>query len=416
MVESYRKGETSIKLWLNISFAVLMTLGVVGEQAIRFQLASDFEFLKSTDHLTKLNDAFTYNTLANVRYLFNTTSPMWTLDLHLLAEITKGTLITHGGSQEIRDQAPIDRSDLSWSFPEFVNLGKNSDANLSIDRLRLTYHTSSWRLSIGHFPNSWGRGITFHPLDVFNSYPPTIVDRTFKQGNHCALFESRLNNGVELQILGISRDLDIDGQSSSSTHAAKIYLPLGESEIDLIRAEHYDDTIHALSFAVPFFGTLIRTDYSKTCSNSKCFDLGVVNIDYSWSIFNTILYTYIEYFHNGVGVTEFVNEHGFLPHDLDLRVGRGDLHTVGRDSVALGAHFVWHPLWSQTSTTIANLRDRSFLFHTYFTYSPSDELHMNLGFRLWFADDQTEYGRRLQDERELNNDRVALFFDFVYFR
>ena len=115
--------------------------------------------------------------LLNLRYLWSTSSDHWAFDLQLVSEFNYTP--DPDGNPWLHSVSQFERQDRAfWTLTERSNYSLIA----SIDRAQLTYKNDSFRASLGRFPNSWGRGLVFQPLDVFNAFAPTRVDREFKRG------------------------------------------------------------------------------------------------------------------------------------------------------------------------------------------------------------------------------------------
>ena len=61
-----------------------------------------------------------------------------------------------------------------------------------------------WAVTVGRQAVSWGSGIVFQPLDPFNPFAPTAVDRDYKAGDDLVLIERLFDNGHDAQLLRVS--------------------------------------------------------------------------------------------------------------------------------------------------------------------------------------------------------------------
>ena len=106
---------------------------------------------------------------------------------------------------------------------------------------------------------------------------------------------------------------------------------------------------------------------------------GVINADLTFVLADRNAYAFVEYFHNGWGVSELPDDITLLPLDLQLRLTRGEIFNLMKNYVALGFNYEWHPLVSHSATVITNLHDNSSLFQTGISYTPSDNQSLQVG-------------------------------------
>ena len=119
------------------------------------------------------------------------------------------------------------------------------------DRLALEYRTSNWAVAAGRQAVSWGGGLVFQPMDLFNPFAPTTVDQDYKAGDDIVLFERLFANGSDLQLLAVGRrtgaeELDFDVASIASKYRASV----GDSELELMAAHHYDGQVYGVGLRI----------------------------------------------------------------------------------------------------------------------------------------------------------------------
>ncbi len=114
----------------------------------------------------------------------------------------------------------------------------------------------------------------------------------------------------------------------------------------------------------------------------------VTNLDYSWQWAGRNVYGFVEYFRNGFGVEEAAAADA----ELLQRIARGELYTLGRDTLALGLMLEAHPLVQLHLSLIGNLHDQSLRLPLALHYDWRDSTQLRLAFtRNWGASD-SEYG------------------------
>ena len=402
--------------WL-LPLVVVVCVDVTAESRFRVRLAWDIAHLSSGEMtLGNTDQTHRQNYNADFRYMFERKSPVWSLDFHGVG-ITTVSSIDKSASSFSALGTNANLPQRYWNLSKQLDSGAHHTISVSIDQLRLTYKKDRWRLMVGRLPVFWGRGIVYQPLDVFNAHPPTAIDREFKRGNDSVVLERLFDNGVELQMLGILRDLGNESISKSSTQALKTYFPLGENELELIVGRHNNESIVGTSLTLPIGGLVLRTDIGATCNDAySCQKSGIINVDYSFGVRGGLIYTFAEYYLNGFGVSSLREGLRNLPARLSTGIQRGEIFAYGRHQLAVGSSITWHPLWNQSLSLLANLSDHSVLLQTYANYLPTDDLSVSFGIRVPFANDNEEFGPLSLDDSTSIGGQAGLFFELSYYR
>ena len=280
--------------------------------------------------------------------------------------------------------------DLTW------NIDRGDDHQLlhRIDRLALKFRAANWGVTVGRQAVSWGSGRVFQPMDLFNPFAPTAVDRDYKAGDDLLLVERLFADGSDLQLLAVGRRDDEErftGQAGSL--AAKWHTFLGEGELELLAARHIADQVYGATVRWPVKGALLRSDVVATRLRDGDWELSAVaNIDYSLMWGERNAYLFAEYFHSDFGVHELPDQIVMLPEALRLRLQRGELFNLMRDYLAAGGSVEWHPLWNHSVTIIANLHDASTLLQTQVTFEPGDHQRLEFGAVVPLGNKGDEFG------------------------
>jgi hypothetical protein len=279
------------------------------------------------------------------------------------------------------DQSPLDDDrrvfDLTWTMDE----GDRHVAVSRFDRLAARFAAGVWSVTAGREAVSWGGGIVFQPMDLFNPFAPTTVDRDYKAGDDLVLLERLFADGSDLQLLVVGRRDEegrLTGQAFSS--GGKWHGFAGAVELELFAAKHYVDEVFGVGLRIPLGGALMRADvvYTDLRDGGSRYT-GVLNVDYSLTLRARNLYVFGEYFHNGFGVEELPATPLALPSELTDRLARGELFNLMRDYVAAGVRIEWHPLVNHTISLITNLHDSSSLLQMQVTFEPSDSTRLEFG-------------------------------------
>ena len=314
------------------------------------------------------------------------------------------------------DQTPTDDRrrlmDLTW------RLGDHGSGERlhRFDRLALEYRNERSRVTVGRQALSWGAGLVFNPMDLFNPFAPTTVDQDYKAGDDLLLIERLFNDGSDLQLLAVGRrSADGHADFDSSSVAAKYRAVAGENEVEFMASQHYSGQVYGVGLRIPAGGALVRSDVTWSIDRDEVTLSGLVNADYSFGFRGTIVHVFGEYFHNGFGVARLPPDLSRLPAPLIERIRRGELFNLMRNYLALGTTFRWHYLLNQSLALIANLHDNSFAAQASLAYDASDASRLQVGLTKPFGDRGDEFGGVTVGEGLTVGGGEQGFLRFVYF-
>jgi hypothetical protein len=318
-------------------------------------------------------------------------------DLRLMARHTAGrfTWLADHSTTLVRGPAvagagfsgvPIDQAassdsgryaDLTWTLDD----GNRHRLIHRFDRLALQYRDGPWAVTVGRQAVSWGNGLVFQPMDLFNPFAPTTVDQDYKAGDDLLLVERSLSGGAGLQLLAVARRGATGARTAdAASFAGKWHGFASGAEVELTVARHYRDRVLGAASRLPLGGALLRGDLVATRLEDGDWKVsGVLNVDYSRMLAGRNLYLFGEYFHNGFGVSRLPASAAGYPLELTERLRRGELFSLMRDYLAVGGALEWHPLWSQSLTAIGNLHDGSLLLQTQLSHEPDDRQRLEFG-------------------------------------
>ncbi len=296
-------------------------------------------------------------------------------------------------SQRQLDQAPLGDSrrllDLTWRLDQ----GDQHRLLGRWDRLALQWRQGDWSVRLGRQALTWGNGQVFQPLDLFSPFAPTTVDRDYKAGDDLLLVERLLADGGDVQLLVVARR-NADRAARAASSALKWRGIVGQAELELLTARHYGDSVFGLGWRRPLGAALARSDLLVTdLEGAGARFSALVNIDYSLVFRQRNLYAFVEYFHNGFGVSRAkAADAGDYPAALRERLARGELFSRMRDYLALGVTLEWHPLVNQAATLIANLNDGGALLQSTLSLAPGDRARIQAGLVLPLGGRGKEFG------------------------
>ena len=388
-----RRCQRNVVLaWLLIGL-MLGSVGSVAELKTRIKYSGSNLKLPTSDFQREFIGNSLVDHQLDARFQFSGTSGSLSWNFDTTVSWLQGDRLT---LENLFSTSPADQIGSQERY--LVNLAdrlaEDEDSALiaGIDRAVLQYRRESWSVRIGRDAVSWGNGIVFQPLDLFNPFSPTTVDREFKSSSDSILFDRLFGNGSDLQVLYIGRRTDDSKIYLDDTLAVKYSGFLDQYEYELVAAFHYDDLVLGGTLKVPLGGALLRTDLVQTCDTLRCFESAVINVDYAFSFKGTPMYAFVEGYHNGFGVTRLGRVERDLPKHLRRHQARGEVFNLMQNYLATGFLLPWHPLVNQTFTWIQNLHDGGALFQTFATFDPTDNVRLQMGFMAPIADAGDEYG------------------------
>lgn len=265
-----------------------------------------------------------------------------------------------------------------------------------LDRLSVAYRSSRGSLRLGRQALTWGNGMIFNPLDLFNPFAPTDVVRDYKTGADMAVAQAYLPGGGDLQLLYVPRR-PAPGDAphwDASSVAAKLHRFAGDLEFDLVAARHYRDTVLGGGLLGDLGDAAWRLDAVWTIPggdlDARSFLSFVVNLDYSWTWRGRNWYGLVEYHHNDLGSTDY-GRAIYEPRVRD-RLLRGELFGLGRDYLALQLRWEVHPLVNLYLAPITNLAGPSGLVQPYLMWDVTGSLRATAGAVAHWGAAGTEYG------------------------
>ncbi len=259
-----------------------------------------------------------------------------------------------------------------------------------LDRLYVEYRHGDWRVILGRQAISWGYGLAFQVADLFNPFAPTETDRDYKAGDDMLLVQHLLPNGWDLQLLAKGSDGG-NFQVATASLASRLSGLTGALEWSLYAALHKEDPVVNFGITGPLFGAVWRFDYTASRVGSWHGSM-LANLDYGLPIGARNLYLFAEYYRNAFGNRNSPLRLDNLREENLLRLGRGEVFTLMRNYLALGATMEWHPLWQQTTLILGNLDDGSWIVQSALRYVMTDWQTLEFGLAVASGSAGEEFG------------------------
>lgn len=265
-----------------------------------------------------------------------------------------------------------------------------------LDRLNLTYNAPAATVRIGRQALTWGNGLLFNPMDLFNPFAPTTIQRDYKQGDDMFHLQMPVNSG-ELQLLYLPRrdPLTGDMEPDQSSLAAKWHFPLAGMEFDLMSALHYGDRVVAAGATGYIGGAAWRSDLIYTLLDDDAtrndYWQFVANIDYAWQWRSRTFYGLFEFYYNGLGRNrEYARS--LSDPDVARRINRGELYTLGETYLAGQLGIELHPLVQTRLIALVNLADPSTLVQPQLVWDVATDVQLIIGAEFGWGGDDSEFG------------------------
>lgn len=265
-----------------------------------------------------------------------------------------------------------------------------------LDRLYLTVQPKWGTVSIGRQALTWGNGLIFNPMDLFNPFAPTDILRDYKVGDDMATTQFTVPGIGDFQLIYVARrnptnnNLEFD----QSSLAGKLHFAAGITEFDLMAARHYQDTVVGLGSTGYLKEAAWRLDTTYTFleddSRRDGFFALVANMDYSWVWWQKNFYGLVEFYYNDLSRDQYAE--AISDRDLSDRLLRGEIFTLGRAYLSGEIQVELHPLFNFHLSVINNLKDPSGIIQPRIIWDIMQNFQLTLGAGIYYGASGTEYG------------------------
>ncbi len=265
-----------------------------------------------------------------------------------------------------------------------------------LDRLYLSVMPEWGSIRIGRQAITWGNGMLFNPMDLFNPFAPSDIEREYKTGDDMANVQFSSDTIGDFQFLYVPRREPDTGdvEWNQSSLAGKLHITRDVTEFDIMAAKHYKDTVAGFGSRGYFGDTAWRLDATWTFLDEKNTENDylslVANIDYSWVWWKKNFYGYVEYFFNGLCHDRYTAEYND-PNITD-RIYRGELFTLGRHYLSGHIKVELHPLFTIYLTAINNVEDPSGSLQPRAVWDMTQNTQLTIGGNVYYGGGDTEYG------------------------
>ncbi|HMO17626.1 MAG TPA: hypothetical protein PKA63_05380 [Oligoflexia bacterium] len=338
----------------------------------------------------------------NIRPRISYNNKAWLLNL-------EGEVNGIGGSAKSGVEAALfGRPLLENDDRRFFNLStREGDSSFSrtsrIDRILVGYNDSGIDLRLGRQSYSYGQGLSFSVLDVFNPFSPVAYDTEFKIGEDMFTLRFEPETYFSAGLIAVGRRNEngsvLSDESSFAFHASCNY---DSFEWNVILSRHYGGDLIGGGLSYSFLGAMMRSDFSiNESSEGKYWSDFLVNIDRGFIFLDHNLYFFLEYFYSGLGLrnTGFTTDNA--QGDLEGGVGnallferlrRGELFTFGRQYIGFGGSVEFSERLKFLQFFLVNIDDQSRLIRPFFEFDLDDSKRIRFGALLFGGSTETEFG------------------------
>lgn len=308
--------------------------------------------------------------------------------------------------------------DLTW------NIYKNDDLRVyhRLDRLSVSLVVDGGKLTIGRQAVTWGNGMLFNPMDLFNPFAPTEIDRDYKLGDDMVHLQFPIRSLGNMEVLYVPRrDLvNREVRWDESSLAFKDHFSWDDTEFDVMFAKHYADYVAGLGLVGYLGDAAWRVDATWTFLDESTRNMDgyasvTANMDYSWVWWKTNFYGYIEFFYNGLSNNDYSAM--LVDPAVSARVSRGEMFTLGKYYLSAHVDVELHPLVRFYFTTISNIVDPSGMLQPRVVWSVAQDLDMTLGGNLSWGPFDSEYGGYRYPQSDLyqqSADTLYCWWNYYY--
>lgn len=324
----------------------------------------------------------------------------WTFDLDYQFMVLHGDRVEFTREippelQLLYPHLPTDRTRLFDLTHVFTDSGKTAALN-RLDRLVVGFTSDKVVAKFGRQAISWGNGLIYTAMDIFNPFDPAVVDKEYKAGDDMLYGQYLRNNGDDLQgVVVFRRDLVThEVEADVGSLAFKYHAMVGGGEFDALVARHFGDTLVGVGGAHDLGGAVWSGDLVITRTEDDTVASLVTNLSYSWTWGGRNVSGGAEYFYNGFGQADGCYSTECLEDNPELlfRVARGELFTLGRHYLAFSAQLEVNPLFLLTPNVFVNLDDPGAFFQVVFQNDLRQNLVLLSSVNLPIGADGAEFG------------------------
>ena len=291
---------------------------------------------------------------------------------------------------------PINDDRRLMDLTKTISRGENYIWYHRLDRLSLTLQPAWGTVSVGRQALTWGNGLIFNPMDLFNPFQPTDIIRDYKVGDDMVIAQIPVENFGDVQFVYVARrnPINEDLEYDQATLTGKLHVAVGDTEFDVMAAKNYGDTVAGLGSRGYFKNAAWRLDATYTFLDDTVRRNGflslVANMDYSWVWKGKNCHGLVEFYFNGLGDNDYAE--ALSDPDILARLIRGELFVLGRTYLSGEIQVELHPLLNLFLTVINNMADPSGILQPRAVWDATESIQITAGANISYGETGSEYG------------------------
>jgi hypothetical protein len=358
----------------------------------RLEVQDAEQFAGADSVQAQLGEQTANDALGNLRLTWEPTWGQWSFQIHYVLAAEDGPSVALGRAEAgLIPQPPATLFNLTDTF---LNHGPWT-ASQSIDRLAITYTTPDLVVRVGRQALTWGSGLVFRPMDLFDPFGPTATDTEYKPGVDMLYVQRLFADGSDLQFIVAPRPARVDGPVTADASSIALHFlttVLGHQTTLMVARDH-GDWVTALGVNGALGGATWNLEAVPTMLKAGGVRVSALaNISDAITLLGRNTTVFAEYFRNGFGVAGQPFDLASLPPELIDRLARGQVFDTRRDYLAGGATMEVTPLLELSPTLIVDLNDGSLLALAAATYSLADNVTLVAGVQAPIGRARTEFG------------------------
>jgi hypothetical protein len=278
---------------------------------------------------------------------------------------------------------------------EFTNEAKNATL-VRLDRFSVGFTGDTTVVRFGRQAISWGNGLLYTPMDIFNPFDPATVDKEYKSGDDMLYAQYLLGSGNDIQAVAVIRRDPVSGEvePEQSSVAIKYHGFLAGYEYDLLLSRHYDDLVVGLGGSADIGGAVWRGDLVVSDTQTDTVVTAVAGGSYSWVSGGHNWSGALEYYYNGFGQSGGDYSLAGLAGNENLlqRLARGEIFNLGRHYLGASATIEMTPLLVLSPNMFINLTDPSALAQLVLSYDWQQNIQLLAAMNIPLGSNGSEYG------------------------
>lgn len=377
-----------------VAAALCCAPSVAGTDSIhgRFELQDIGSFARSDSLDSALGVRNHNDAMGNLRLAWEPTWDQWSFSLNYLVAAQYGdNVLLVRAEAGLLPAPPATWFDLTDTFEDrgrFI-------ARHTIDRLTVGYASPSFIVRFGRQALTWGSGLVFRPMDLFDPFSPTATDTEYKPGTDMLYTQFLFGDGSDLQVIAVPRPAHAGAMPSSNASSVAVHyhaMFFGHQTTMLVARDH-GDWIGGLGVNGALGGATWNLELVPTFVDHGPARLSALaNINDAVTLFDRNATIFAEYFHNGFGAGGSDFALASLPADLLDRFHRGQVFNSRQNYLAAGITLEVDPLVTVSPTLIGCLDDASAYAILAATFSLSDSLTLVAGAQAPIGPQNTEFG------------------------